>query len=190
MDNLYLSPPNLGGIFIGVTLRLENLPYTFRIQYEVRVPYLPTPLNVVEVMLKLANPKPGELLVDLGSGDGRILIYAAKKYGCYCRGYEINPVLVFLSRRRVYEEGLADRVEIINGDFRDAKIDDADIITAFLSDEAMRILKPKFEREAKDGCRIVSHDFPIPDWRPVRVVEIEGSKAHTHRVYLYVVRKF
>ncbi len=168
---------------------MRALPYFLRAQLILEVPFVPSPMNIVHAMLELANPRPGELLVDLGSGDGSILIEAAKNYGCRCIGYEINPVLVFISRKRVAEEGLQGLVTIIHGDILDADIGEADIITAYLSRKAMSILRRKFEREAKEGARIVSHNYPIPGWRARRIMRVRESDGTLHEIFLYQIRR-
>ncbi len=150
-------------------------------------PYLPTPSYVIEEMLRMAKPKSGELLIDLGCGDGRILILAAKKYKCRCRGYEVDPRLVRLSLKKAKEEGVANLVEVIECDIFEAYISDADIITIYLSPTIMRRIKFKLETEAKEGARIVCHDYPIPGWNPVQIRELPTKGIHIHRLYLYYV---
>ena len=152
------------------------------------IPFLPTPVNVVERMLEISDPKPGELLIDLGSGDGRIPLIAAKKYDCMAVGIEINPKLVEISRRKVFrEQRLAKKVQIVHGNLFTADLSNAGIITMYLTPTAISLLKPKLERELKDGTRVVCHDYPIPGWRPILTEEIKSHGAHVHKIYLYKV---
>jgi len=144
-------------------------------------PYVSSSEEMVKKMLQLADPKPGEVLYDLGSGDGRILIAAAKEYGARAVGVELRKDLVEESRRKVKELGLEDRVVIIHGDAMEVDISEADIITLYLTDSGNEKLKPKLEKNAKPGARIVSNSFRIPGWEPVRV-----SEAGWYKVYLYV----
>jgi precorrin-6B methylase 2 len=110
-------------------------------------------------MLELAQPKRGEVLYDLGSGDGRVLIEVAKEYGVRAIGIEINPILVLISKRKVKKAGLEKTVKIHWGNFFNQNLSDANIIVVYLSKSANRKLEEKFLRELKPGARIVSEAF-------------------------------
>jgi len=135
-------------------------------------------------MLKLAEVKPGELVYDLGSGDGQIVIMAAKEFGARAIGVEIRRDLVEESLRKIKEYGLEDRVTIIHGDFFKVDISDADVVTLYLLTSVNERLRPKLEKELKPGTRVVSHDFEIPGWKPIKVVEI-NEEWRSHKIYLY-----
>ena len=151
-------------------------------------PYLATPMPVVRRMLKLAEVKPGEVVYDLGCGDGRIVITAAKEFGAYGVGIEIRKDLALKAMRAVEEAGLSDRVKIINANFFDVDISDADVVTLYLTTSANLKVKPKLERELKPGARVVSHEYEIPGWKPAivdRFVEDERYRFLTHKISLY-----
>ncbi len=156
--------------------------------YVPTVPFVPTPEGVVRRMLELAEVKPGELVYDLGCGDGRILIIAASEFGARAVGIEIRRDLVEKCVKRVKELGLEDRVTIIHGNFFDIDISDADVVTLYLLTSVNERLRPKLERELRPGARVVSHDFEVVGWKPIKVEEIkEGWRSH--KIYLYVVRR-
>lgn len=124
-------------------------------------PFVPASLKKVEKMLRLADPKPGEILYDLGSGDGRALIEAAQRYNIQAVGIEINPVLVWLSSRKVRKLGLEDKIKIKQGNFFNMDFSDADIILTYLLQPTMGILEKKFLSELKPGTRLVSLAFTL-----------------------------
>ncbi len=138
-------------------------------------PFVSTPANVVEKMLELAKLNPGETLYDLGSGDGRIIIMAAEKYGVNAVGIELNEGRVKESRKKILEKGLEDKVKVIQANFLDVDISSADVVTLYLLQRANKILKPNLERYLKHGARVISHDFEMPGWKPVRVVSVNDS---------------
>lgn len=151
------------------------------------VPYVPTPYAVVRAMLKLANAKQDDVVYDLGCGDGRILVVAVKEFNVKrAVGIEIDREKYKLALSKAREEGIEDRVEVIQGDFFNTDINEATIVTLFLLTSVNEMLKPKFERELRDGTRIVSHEFRIPGWRPEKVIEVRDDNGLLHTVYLYV----
>lgn len=135
-------------------------------------------------MLKLADLKAGELLYDLGSGDGRILIIAAKDFGARAIGIELNESLVKRTIDRIRELNLEDRIKVIHGDFMNVDISDANVVTLYLTERGNEIVKPKLEKELKPGTRVVSHNYEIRGWKPIRIKEVEWR-----RIYLYEVKK-
>jgi len=150
------------------------------------VPFVSTPEPVVRRMLKLADVKPGEVVYDLGAGDGRILIIAALEFGAKAVGVEIRPQLIYEIEKKIKMYNLEDRVKVIHGNFFDVDISEADIVTLYLLTSVNDKLKPKLKRELKPGARIVSHDFEIPGWKPLRV-EIIPDIWTTHKIYLYKI---
>ncbi len=153
--------------------------------YYVSVPFVPTPVEVIREMLKLANLKPGELLVDLGCGDGRVLVVAAKEFGARAVGIEIRSDLASKAAHNAIREGVRDRVLVINGNFFELRIPPADVIFMYLLTSVNERLRPKLEKEAKPGARIVSHDFEIVGWKP-KLVENFQDGGRSHKLYLYV----
>ncbi len=128
------------------------------------VVWVPTPDEMVAMMLDMAGVTPADTVVDLGSGDGRMIIAAAKR-GARARGVEFNPDMVALSRRRAFEAGVQERASFVEGDMFEADISDATVMALFLLTENMRRLQPKF-LALKPGTRIVSNTFAIPEWPP------------------------
>jgi len=139
---------------------------------------------VVRRMLQLCNVKPDELVYDLGAGDGRILFIAAKEFKARAVGIEIRPQLVKQIEDRIIAENLQGRVRIIHGNFFEVDIGDADVVTLYLLTSVNERLRPKLERELKPGARVVSHDFEIPGWKPVKI-EVVNDGWSSHRIYLY-----
>ena len=151
-----------------------------------RVPYVPTPQDIVEKMLDLAKVTSDDVLYDLGSGDGRIVITAAQKYGAHAVGVEINQDLYRQSSDRIKELGLEDRAHIICEDMFDVSIHRATVVTMYLLTSANEKLRPKLETQLRPGARIVCHDFHIPGWDPDKVVDVVSRNGIPHKLYLYV----
>jgi SAM-dependent methyltransferase len=128
------------------------------------VHFTPTRHAVADAMLRLASVTSQDVVYDLGSGDGRIVIIAAQIYGARGVGIEIDPALVERARLNAREAGVADQVTFINGDLFTADISPATVVTLFLSPSINKRLEPKLRSELRPGTRIVSHQFPIGDW--------------------------
>lgn len=132
-----------------------------------------TPQPVVDAMLLLARVTADDVVYDLGSGDGRIVVIAAQKYGARGVGIEIQPRLVAMSREVAREGGVDDRVRFVEGDMFTADISTATVVTLWLSRTVNARLEPKLRRELRPGARIVSHQFPIGRWAPDRTVRAD-----------------
>ena len=155
------------------------------------VPFVVTPDNVTLEMLKLANVKPGEHVIDLGSGDGRIVIVAAKQFGARGLGVEIVPELVEKSRDNARRAGVADKVEFRLQDLFATDLSQATVITMYLLPEVNLQLRPRL-LALKPGTRIVSHDWDMGDWKPDRVVTVDApdkpiGREKVSRLYLWTV---
>jgi hypothetical protein len=135
-------------------------------QKELDTPYVPTPQVVVDRMLELAQVKSGETVIDLGSGDGRIMIEAASKYGARGFGVEIDPLLVKRSNENARRAGVADRVKFLQQDLFKTDFHEANVLTLYLLPDVNLALRPKILAELKAGARVVSHDYGMGDWRP------------------------
>ncbi|HKW36561.1 MAG TPA: methyltransferase domain-containing protein [Burkholderiales bacterium] len=133
---------------------------------ELDTPYVPTPQVVVDRMLDMAGLKAGETVIDLGSGDGRIMIEAASKYGARGFGVEIDPKLVVLSNERAAQAGVADRVQFLQQDLFKTDFHEANVLTLYLLPDVNLALRPKILAELRPGARVVSHDYGMGDWRP------------------------
>ena len=153
--------------------------------YYISVPFVPTPMEVVREMLRVAGLKPGETVLDLGCGDGRVLVVAAKEFGARAIGIELRSDLVSKAALNAIKEDVRDRVLIIHGNFFELRLPPADVIFLYLLTSVNERLRPKLEREAKPGTRIVSHDFEVVGWRPKKIVEFRDG-GRSHRIYLYV----
>jgi SAM-dependent methyltransferase len=128
--------------------------------------FVPTPMNVVDRMLELARVTEKDVVYDLGSGDGRIVITAAKKYGARGVGIELSPDLVDLAQEKAVEEGVANLVRFETGNLLRANICPATVVTLFLDIKFNAWLRPVLEHQLKPGTRIVSYEHPIPGWEP------------------------
>jgi SAM-dependent methyltransferase len=132
------------------------------------IPFVPSPMLVVERMLQLAEVRKDDVLYDLGSGDGRIVIEAAKKFGVRGVGVDLNPTLVEQARRRAAEEGVSDLVEFRAADGLTVDISQATVVTLYMFKWFNNQMRPKLQR-LKPGSRIVAHDFDIDDWKPTKI---------------------
>lgn len=150
-------------------------------------PYVVTPERAVDKMLEMANPKPGETLYDLGCGDGRILITAAKRYRVKAVGIEIAEHQARIAAENVKKAGLTDQVKIIHGDFMRADLSPANVVTLYLAPVANDTLRPNLEHYLRPHTRVVSYDYPIPGWKPVDTAERLGHHGDTHLIYLYEI---
>jgi len=151
-------------------------------------PYVATPLPVARQMLILAELKPDEMVYDLGSGDGRVVIMAAQEFGARAIGVELREDLVKQATNRVFELGLEGRVKILRNDLFKVDLSQADVVTLYLTTSANERVKPKLELELKHGARVVSHDYEIVGWKPFQINNFcenprLGYPSHTLYVY-------
>jgi SAM-dependent methyltransferase len=145
--------------------------------------FTPTRHNVADAMLQLAGVGADDVVYDLGSGDGRIPIIAAQKYGARAVGIELDPRLVELSWRIANEAEVAHRVKFIVGDLFEADLSQATVVTTYLSQSMMKLLEPRL-RSLAPGTRIVAHQFPFPRWEPDRRIKVDESE-----LFLWTVPK-
>jgi ubiquinone/menaquinone biosynthesis C-methylase UbiE len=149
-------------------------------QYD--VPFVPSPENVVEQMLKLANIKKGDILYDLGCGDGRIVITAAKTYAIKAVGVDINPERIKEANENARSAGVTEFVTFHQNDLFKEDISKATVVTLYLLPEVNLRLRPKLFKELKPGSRVVSHDFDMGDWKPDKEISLEH-----HKIYYWVI---
>jgi predicted RNA methylase len=146
-------------------------------------PYIPTPESIVDRMLDAAHIKAGEVVYDLGSGDGRVVIAAVQKYGAKAVGVEIRPDLCRQAQARIKSLGLEDRVTMVEGSALRVDLSPADVVTMYFLTTSNERMKPNLER-MKPGSRVISNEFPIKGWKPVEVVHVKtGSMDHSIYVY-------
>jgi predicted RNA methylase len=139
-------------------------------------------------MLEMADLKPGDLLFDLGAGDGRTVIMAAKTFGARAVGVEMREDLAKRAMKVIHDNGLSDRVTIVNGDLFKVDLTSADVIFLYLTTSANEKVKPKMEAELKKSARVVSHDYEVVGWTPQEVenfIENPSMGYPSHTIYLY-----
>ncbi|WNG60567.1 methyltransferase domain-containing protein [Archangium gephyra] len=146
------------------------------------VPYVPTPQPVVDAMLELADVKPGDVLYDLGSGDGRIVVTAAQRFGVRGVGIDINPERVQEAEANARAAGVERLTDFRQEDIFKADFGEATVVTMYLLPSVNNRLKPKLLNDLKPGTRIVSHAFDIEGWEPERIIETDGRT-----IYFWVV---
>ena len=162
------------------------------------VPYVPTPEKVVEEMLKMADVGKDDILYDLGCGDGRIVITAAKNFGCTGVGIDIDPQRIKESKENAVEAGVEDKVKFLLMDLFEADIKEASVVTLYLLSRVNLRLRPTLLRDLKPGTRIVSHDFNMDDWEPDESLVIDAetpvydnyyteSYWDRHSVYFWII---
>jgi predicted RNA methylase len=138
-------------------------------------------------MLQAVNLKPGETLFDLGSGDGRIVIAAARKYKANAIGVELDDDLAASSTSRIEESGLEKNARIIHGDLMQQDYSKADVITVYLWPEANAKVARLLDIQLKKGTRVISHDFEMGDWKPTKVITIaDDGTGRSHTLFLYI----
>jgi SAM-dependent methyltransferase len=156
------------------------------------VPYVPTTDEAVQAMLKLADVKKTDVVYDLGCGDGRIVIAAAKKYGARGVGIDINPERIKEAKENAKKAGVADLVRFEENDLFKADIHEASVVTLFLLPDVNLRLRPKLLKELKPGTRIVSNTFDMDDWKADKEEILEGGDSRhggglSHKFFLWVV---
>ncbi|HEY4541776.1 MAG TPA: methyltransferase domain-containing protein [Noviherbaspirillum sp.] len=163
---------------LGAALALV-LPCVPVLAQQLDVPYVPTPQPVVDRMLELAKVGKGDLVYDLGSGDGRIVITAAKEYGARGVGIDLNPERIAEARANAKEAGVADRVEFRNQDLFKTDLSKADVVTLYLLTSVNAKLRPQLWRQLKVGTRVVSHAFDMgEEWPPEKTEQVGGSTIY------------
>jgi precorrin-6B methylase 2 len=146
--------------------------------------FVPTPTEVVEAMLKAAKVTKNDVVYDLGCGDGRIVITAAKEYGARGIGIDIDPQRISEARANAEKAGVTDRVKFLEQDLFETDFHEATVVTLYLLPSLNVKLRPKLWKELKPGTRIVSHAFDMGDWKPEQEIDVDGRT-----VYLWTVPK-
>jgi len=148
-------------------------------------PFDPTPQEVVEHLLALAGVRKGDVVYDLGSGDGRVVIAAAKQFGVKAVGFEIDPGLVKLARENVRKQGVEKLVEIHQQDFMTANLAPTSVVTLYLSGDGNLALRPALMHQLKPGARVVSYGFDMGDWAPKIMETYRDRAGDSHLLYLW-----
>jgi cyclopropane fatty-acyl-phospholipid synthase-like methyltransferase len=149
-------------------------------------PYIPSPQIVVDRMLEAAKVRPGEIVYDLGAGDGRVIITAAQKFKAKAVGVELSEDLCKSTLERIRSLGLEDRVSVIHGNALKVDLIPAEVVTMYLLTSSNDKLKPSLEKYLKPGSRVVSHDFPLRGWKAAETVKV-NSEGHIHTIYVYQI---
>ena len=164
-----IRPPALASLLlVGVVLAVQAAD----------VPYVPTPPHVVEAMLKLAAVKPGEMVYDLGCGDGRIVVAAAKKFKARGTGVDISEERIQEAEANARSAGVADRVRFIQKNLFEADFRDAAVVTLYLLPDVNLRLRPRLLSQLRIGSRIVSHSFDMGDWKPDKTISVDHRTLH------------
>jgi tRNA G37 N-methylase Trm5 len=178
---------SLNGIFLIFAMVAVQAVTLVSAQEGKIVPYVPTPQEVVDRMLELAQVKKGDVVYDLGSGDGRIVVTAAKKYGVKAIGFEIDPQRIKESHENIKKAGVEHLVEIRQQDIRTVDLSPANVLTMYLLPEVNLMIRPNIWKQMKPGSRIVSHDFDMAEWKPLKTEYIKDSSSWDHTLYLWQI---
>lgn len=169
----YVQSPGAGGGSGGTATQQQAAPTR-----EPDVIFVPTPQPVVDAMLEMARVGRGDVLYDLGSGDGRIPVTAAKRWGIRAVGIDIDPQRIKEANENAQMAGVADRVSFRNTDLFTTDISEASVVTLYLLESLNQKLRPKLLKELKPGTRIVSHAFSMGDWKPEQTRTVDGSTIY------------
>lgn len=145
---------------------------------QLNVPYVPTPQAVVDKMLEIANVTRADYVIDLGSGDGRIPITAAKRFGSKAMGVDIDPIRIQEAKANAVNARVTDKVEFKQQDLFKTDISKATVLTMYLLPRVNMELRPRILSELKPGTRVVSHSFDMGDWKPDKTVKVDGRTIH------------
>jgi hypothetical protein len=171
----------IGLLCLSASGQLQQLPG------EKLAPYYPTPETIVERMLEFGELKAGEKMFDLGSGDGRIVIMAARKYHADATGVELDNDLVIQSSAKIRQLGLQQTARIIYGDILKQNYSSANLLTVYLLPESNIKLRPILDAQLKKGTRVVAHDFEIGGWTPTKTITIpDDGEGRSHSLFLYI----
>lgn len=149
-------------------------------------PYVPSPQEIIERMLELGQVKPADMLIDIGCGDGRVLITAVQKFRAKAVGVEIDPKIASQATDMILKLGLQNKARVLRANVFDVDLSPADVVTMYLTTSFNEQLRPKLEKSLRPGTRVVSHDYGIRGWNPVEVEEV-FVHGRRHRIFLYVV---
>ncbi len=178
---------NLSKLFLSV-LWLCGCGSSVAVWTAGEVPFVASTPQVIDRMLEMARVKPGDLIYDIGSGDGAIIIHAAKKYGVKGVGIEIDQELVNRARNNAFREKVEHLVEFRAQDAFTVDMSPATVVTLYMLPEFNAKLRPIMDRQLKPGTRVVSHDYPIEGWVPIRQEAVPGTFVHHHSVMLFEIR--
>ena len=168
--------------FIGTELIAQE-----ECRQESLAPFVPTPMEIVEKMLEVAEVNKNDIVYDLGCGDGRIVVMAAEKYGARGVGIDYDPERVAEAKELVKKKKVEKLVKIIHDDIRNVDYSSATVVTLYLLYTSNQLLKPYLEKYLKPGTRVVSHDFSMTGWEPKKTEFYFDEEGSEHTVYLYII---
>lgn len=148
-------------------------------------PFVQTPVEVAKKMIQLADLKPGQVLFDLGAGDGRLVIMAAQQTNASAVGVEMRDDLIERARSEIKRLNLEARARMIHGDLFNVNLKDADVVTLYLTTSGNERLRPKLETELRNGAKVISHDFKVGNWKP----SVVYNELLGHTIYEYEIGK-
>jgi SAM-dependent methyltransferase len=169
---------------LAKTLVFVILPVSAQDEVQINTPYVATPYPVVRAMLRLARVKKSDTVYDLGCGDGRILIEAAKSYGAHGVGIDNNPERIREAEEIARREGVSELLSFRIGDLYDINLQDATLVTLYLLPEVNLKLRPKLQKQLRPGARVVSHTFDMGDWKP-KQAQLSGGET----IYLWKIKR-
>jgi len=179
-----LARTSLAALFLAATVAAAQT----QAQPELDVPYVPTSEQAVQAMLKLADVKKNDIVYDLGCGDGRIVIAAAKTYGAHGVGIDLNPQRVKEANENAKKAGVESLVRFEENDLFKSDFHQATVVTLFLLPEVNLRLRPKLLKDLKPGTRIVSNTFDMEDWKPDKEMTVDGPESYLSRkLYMWVI---
>lgn len=188
-DTLTIHSKRAGTLFL-CSLLLASLPLAAQEEVRGEVPYVPTPPEVVEAMLNLAEVRKGDVLYDLGCGDGRIVVMAAQKFQARGTGIDINPVRIKEALENARQAGVAAQVRFMEKNLFDADVHDASVVTLYLLPDVNVRLRPILLKQLKAGTRIVSNSFDMGEWKPDKKIEAHGRTLYLWKVTEAAKRDF
>ncbi len=170
-----------GASFLAIQALDAQTPQTTDYLH-INAPYVPSPEKVVEAMLNLAEVKSGDVVYDLGCGDGRFVVQAAAKFGARGVGIDLNPERVAEARQNAQKAGVSDKTNFIENDIFKEDFHEASVVTLYLLPDMNARLEPKLLKELKPGSRVVSHSFTFPNWKAEKQMVVNGSTIYLWRV--------
>ncbi len=166
----------------------EQAAQTPRLSGESLAPFVPTPQDVVERMLSLAQVTSKDVVYDLGSGDGRLVVTAAKKFGARGVGVDIDPARIAEGKANAAKAGVEGRVEFRQQDALEVDLSEASVVTLYLLSSSNVKLRPRLQSQLKPGSRIVSHQFGMGDWQPDKIETFTDSNGTSRTLYLWTIK--
>jgi len=151
-------------------------------------PYLRSPLEVIDKALETADLSRDDLFVDLGCGDGTVLLRTVERFRVFSIGFEINPTLVKIAKRRAKLAGLKNLIEIIHSDLFTADLSRFNVIYVYPSPLVIERLSRKIVNECVKGTRVLIHDYPLKNIKPDNIIRLPGGPLHTHSIYVYKIK--